>query len=141
MTTLHGTWTITAIGKDAGWAQGLLVQGAAGQDGVHEMNVGDVLAPLQGEEIRITPQAFNPATQAWEESLQREVMSWDPVKGVVITIYADDSPPVGDGDFNDLVVECVCEDEDLRPPRRRPMDLTIPEQAMGHRWPDAPWNR
>jgi len=71
-------------------------------------------------------------------------MSFDADKGVVVTIYADDNPgPTADNDFNDLIVECTSEDPELRPPgvRATPLDLTIPEQAMGHRSPGAPWAR
>ena len=141
MTTLSGNWTLTAIGKEAGWTQGVRVQGSVGQDGVHEMNLGDVLPQLRGEEITVTPYAFNPATQEWVESLERTLFSWDPVKGVVVTIYADDAPGLGDLDFNDLVVECVSDEREIRAPERRSLDLTIPEQVIGRPWPEAPWLR
>jgi hypothetical protein len=140
MTTLRGTWTLTAVSSEAGWTQGVLITGSAAHDGIHPMAVGDVIADVSGHELTVKPHAFDPDVGIWEESLEQEQMSWDPNKGVVITIYADDHPSgTPDHDFNDLVVQCSSQDRDLAAPGHRDMDLTIPEQGVGHRSPGAPW--
>ena len=140
MTTLSGTWTLTAVSSEAGWTQGVLISGSAAHDGIHAMAVGDKIENVRGRNVSVKPQAFNPATESWEESLEQELMSWDAVNGVVITISADDHPSgAPDHDFNDLVVQCTSVEPALAAPRQRPIDLTIPEQGVGHRWPHAPW--
>lgn len=142
MTILSGNWTLTAIQRDAGWKQGVLIVGSAGLDGIHEMAKGTTVGPVVGQAVEVTPYAYNAVVRAWQPSNERKVMSWDAEKGVIVTIYADDNPAAGDGDFNDLVVECTSRDPELGAPsvRQPPPDLTMPEQAVGHRPEHAPWN-
>ena len=120
----------------------MLITGSAGNDGIHEMVLGTVFGPVEGSSFEVKPYAWNPSINEWIPSQEREIMSFEANKGMVITIYADDAPGAGaDGDFNDLVVECTCDDPILQPPKVRqpPLDLTIPEQAIGRRSPEAPW--
>src|SRR5215469_4635056 len=142
MAILRGRWTLTAIGNEAGWKQSVLITGSDETDGFHEMVVGTVVGPVKGAAFEVKPHAWNPDISSWIPSNEREVMSFDPDKGVIVTVYADDDPGVGaDNDFNDLVVECTADERELRPPEvsQRPLDLTIPEQAIGRRSPNAPW--
>jgi hypothetical protein len=129
MATLSGKWTIRAIKKEAGWTQGISISGSRSHDGIHTMVVGTDIQHIEGEAIVITPQAFNPASNVWIQSLEQEQYKWDDKVGMTLTIFADDNPPAGDLDFNDLVVLCTAEDDELVSPhagRHRP-DLTIPE--------------
>lgn len=130
MAHLSGTWTLRAIKKEAGWRQGILISGSNAHDGIHEMVVGDEIHGVQGEEMTVTPQAFNPAL-GWIDSLQEERAGWDDALGMTITISADDNPPLGDKDFNDLVVLCLPEDSELQTPHTFPRpDLTVPESKV-----------
>lgn len=132
MATLSGRWTLRTIGNEAGWTQGILISGSHAHDGVHVMTLGSEIAHVEGEAFTITPQAFNPGTGAWIESLQDERYGWDDQTGMTLTIRTDDNPPAGDHDFNDLVVLCIAEDEELVSPHAglvRP-DLTIPENMV-----------
>lgn len=135
MTTLNGRWTLRAIGHEAGWKQRILISGSQVHDGGHEMVVGTELQHVEGDEITIQAQALNQGTNTWTDSLQQESFDWDDQVGLTLTISADDNPPNGDLDFNDLVVLCVAEDDELRSPHvgyRRP-DLTIPENRVRFR--------
>jgi hypothetical protein len=129
MARLSGTWTLRAIENEAGWRQRVLISGSSAHDGGHEMVVGTEILHVQGEEITVSPQAFDPAANDWIDSLQDERAEWDDAVGLTVTIRADDNPAAADGDFNDLVVLCIAEDDDLVSPQvgvQRP-DLTIPE--------------
>lgn len=131
MARLSGTWTLRTIAQEAGWRQRILISGSATHDGGHETVVGDVIQGVQGEEMVITPQAFDPGLGDWIDSLQEERAAWDDAVGMTITILADDNPSAADGDFNDLVVLCLPEDPDLQTPHTFPRpDLTIPESMV-----------
>lgn len=131
MARLSGTWTLRTIALDAGWRQRILIAGSTAHDGGHEMVLGDEIPNVQGDEMTLTPQAFNPALGDWIDSLQEERAAWDDAVGMTITVFADDNPPGGDRDFNDFVVLCLPEDPDLVTPLRFPRpDLTIPESKV-----------
>lgn len=131
MARLSGTWTLRCIEKESGWRQGILISGSTAHDGIHELTIGDEINGVQGEEMVLTPQAFNPALGDWVDDLQEERAAWDDAVGMTLTIFADDNPPLGDRDFNDLVVLCLPEDPDLQTPHTFPRpDLTIPEKLV-----------
>ena len=132
MARLSGTWTLTAITKLAGWDQRVVITESDTSDGAHPMVVGTVILAVRGVDFDVKPQALNPATGLWLDSFQIDVMSWDPVKGVVVTISADDRTDTPDRDFNDLVVECTSSDPELLPPRfdMPRLDLSIPEKYV-----------
>jgi hypothetical protein len=132
MARLSGTWTLTAIAKLAAWDQRVVITGSTNADGAHPMVPGTVIPNVRGIDFEVKSQAFNPVMGAWLDSFQIDVMSWDPVKGVMLTISADDRTNAPDADFNDLVIECTTSDPELVPPRFNgpPMDLTIPERYM-----------
>ena len=81
----------------------------------------------------VKTQAFNPVRGQWLDSFQIDAMSWDPAKGVIVTISADDQTDAPDADFNDLIVECTSTDPELAPPpfNGPPQDFTIPEPYIG----------
>lgn len=132
MAQLAGKWTLKAIGNEAGWTQGIAISGSMIHDGIHVMAIGTVIGNVEGESFRVEPKAFNPATNTWVDSLSRDEMSWDAEFGVVVTIFADDNPPMGDGDFNDLVILCISQDDELQSPISGfpRLDLSIPEQFI-----------
>ncbi len=132
MARLSGTWTLTAIAKLAEWDQRIVITGSANADGAHPMVPGTIIPNVRGVDFEVTSQAFNPMVGAWLDSFQLEMMSWDSIKGVVLTISADDRTNTPDADFDDLVVECVTTDPELVPPRflGPRMDLTIPERYV-----------
>ena len=139
MARLSGTWALTAIAKLAGWDQRVVIPGSTNADGAHPMVAGTVLPNIRGTDFEVKSQAFNPTMAQWLDSFQIELMSWDPVKGVMLTISADDRTNAPDADFDDLVVECTTTDPELAPPRFRGprMDLTIPERYVRQK-PDRP---
>jgi hypothetical protein len=132
MARLSGTWTLTAIAKLAAWDQRVVISGSTNADGAHPMGAGTVIPNVRGIDFEVKSQALNPVTGLWLDSFQIEVMSWDPVKGVMLTISADDRTNAPDADFDDLVVECTTNDPELVPPRYAGprMDLTIPERYV-----------
>jgi hypothetical protein len=132
MARLSGTWTLTAITKLAGWDQRVVITGSDASDGAHPMVVGTVIPAVRGVDFDVKTQALNPGTGVWLDSFQIDVMSWDPVKGVVVTISSDDRTATPDRDFNDLVVECTSSDPALLPPRYvgPRLDLSIPEKYV-----------
>lgn len=128
MATLNGKWTLRAIEKEAGWEQRVLISGSLAHDGGHVMVVGTEVQHVQGDEFTVTLQAFNPGANLWIDSLEQESYEWDEQIGLTLEIKADDNPPLGDHDFNDLVVLCIAEDDELKSPHTGPRpDLTIPE--------------
>ena len=131
MARLSGTWTLRTITLDAGWRQRILIAGSTAHDGGHEMVLGDEVPNVQGDEMTLTPQAFNPGLGDWIESLQEERAAWADAVGMTITIFADDNPPAGDRDFNDFVVLCLPQDPELITSHTFPRpDLTIPESKV-----------
>ena len=129
MARLSGKWTLQAIGSDAGWKQRIVISGSAAHDGPHVMTLWASIAHVEGSEVQIVAQALNPVTNTWVTSLMQEVMSWDNATGLQVRLNIDDNPPSGDLDFNDLVVLCTAEDDDLASPLAGPRpDLTIPER-------------
>jgi hypothetical protein len=129
MAKLAGKWTLKAIGNDAGWQQRIVISGSNAHDGPHVMILGDTIPHVEGNDINIIAQAFNPGTSAWIDSLVQEVMNWDNASGLQVRLNIDDNPPFGDLDFNDLVILCTAEDAELSSPLAGPRpDLTIPEQ-------------
>lgn len=134
MARLSGKWTLIAIGNDAGWQQCIVISGSNASDGPHIMTLGDTIPHVEGNNIEVTAQAFNPVTRTWINSLVQEVMSWDDATGLQVTLNIDDNPPVGDLDFNDLVILCIAENGELTSPIAGPRpDLTIPEQYFRRR--------
>lgn len=143
MARLSGTWTLTAIAKLAAWDQRIVIAGSTNADGAHPMVAGTVVPNVRGVDFEVKPQAFNPVLAQWLDSFQVDSMSWDPIKGVMLTISADDRSSTPDADFNDLVVVCTTTDPELMPPRFNAprMDLTIPERYVrekAHRRPMDP---
>jgi hypothetical protein len=143
MAQLSGTWTLTAIAKLAGWDQRVVITGSNNADGVYPMVVGTVIPNVQGIDFEVKSQARNSATGQWLDSFQNDVMSWDPIKGVILTIFADDRTDAPDGDFNDLIVECTSSDSELVVPRFNdpPLDLTIPEKYVRTKESSTPYPR
>ena len=129
MAMLSGKWTLRAIGSNAGWQQRLVISGSNAHDGPHVMALNDVIPHVEGKEIKIISQAFNPVANVWVESLVQEIINWDNATGLQIILNMDDNPPNGDKDFNDLVVLCTAEDAELASPLAGPRpDHTIPER-------------
>ena len=129
MAKLSGKWTLQAVGNDAGWQQRIVISGSNAHDGPHVMTLGDSIPHVEGNDINIIAQAFNPGTNTWIGSLVQEVMNWDNASGLQVRLNIDDNPPIGDLDFNDLVVLCTAENAELSSPLAGPRpDLTIPEQ-------------
>lgn len=129
MAKLSGKWTLQAIGNDAGWQQRIVINGSNAHDGPHVMTLGNSIPHVEGNDINIIAQAFNPDTNTWSDSLVQEVMTWDNASGLQVRLNVDDNPPLGDLDFNDLVVLCTAENAELSSPIAGPRpDLTIPEQ-------------
>ena len=132
MARLSGTWTLRATTNQAGWDQRVRIAGSTNADGAHPMVVGTVIPNVRGVDMEVTTQAFNPVVGRWLDSFQIEMMSWDPAKGVMLTISADDRTDAPDADFNDLIVECVSNDPEIVPPRfdGPRLDLTIPQKYI-----------
>lgn len=134
MAKLSGRWTLRAIGTDAGWQQRIVISGSNSHDGPHVMTLGDVIEHVEGTDIDIVAQAFDPGSNTWIDSLVQDVMSWDNASGLQVRLNVDDNPPMGDLDFNDLVVLCTAENAELSSPLAGPRpDLTIPERYYEHR--------
>lgn len=134
MAKLSGKWTLKAIGNDAGWQQRIVISGSNAHDGPHVMTLGDSIPHVEGNDIDIIAQAFNPGTNTWINSLVQEVMNWDNASGLQVRLNIEDNPPLGDLDFNDLVVLCTAENAELSSPLAGPRpDLTIPEQYFRRR--------
>lgn len=133
MTTLSGRWLIRAVAKEAGWEQGVLVGGSDSSDGLHPMEVGDSF-DVTGEVVTLTLRYHDADTGEWGDSLMKDQFAWSDDQGMTVTISADDNPPLGDLDFNDLVVLGVALDPELTSPHAgvaRP-ELTVPEGKV--RW-------
>ena len=131
MAKLSGKWTLSAIGNEAGFKQRIVISGSNAHDGPHEMTVGDTIAHVEGSAISIVAQAFNPGISIWIDSLILESMNWDNATGLQVTLNVDDNPPIGDLDFNDLVILCTAENAELTSPLTGPRpDLTIPRKFV-----------
>ena len=129
MARLSGKWTLLTIGNDAGWQQRIVISGSLAHDGPHVMTLGTSIAHVEGKDIEIAAQAFNPISSTWVDSLMQDVMDWDNASGLQVRLNVDDDPPNGDLDFNDLVILCTAEDPELVSPLAGPRpDLTIPEE-------------
>jgi hypothetical protein len=129
MAKLSGKWTLRAIANDAGWQQRIFISGSNAHDGPHPMVLGTTIPHVEGDAINIIAQAFNPSLNVWIDSLLQEAMNWNNSSGLQVTLSADDNPPHGDLDFNDLVVLCTAENAELASPLAGPRpDLTIPEK-------------
>ncbi len=131
MATLSGRWTISAVTKEAGWDQGMLVAGSDNGDGLHPMDVGDSF-DVTGDEMTLVPQYLNADTGEWGNSLTKDQFAWSDQQGLTVTIYGDDNPPWGDLDFNDLIVVGTALDPELTSPHAgvtRP-GLTVPKEKV-----------
>lgn len=129
MARLCGKWTLQAIGNDAGWQQRIVISGSNAHDGPHVMTLWASIPHVEGKDIEITAQAFNPNSNTWVNSLMQDVMNWDNATGLQVRLNVDDNPPNGDLDFNDLVILCIAEDDELASPLAGPRpDLMIPER-------------
>jgi hypothetical protein len=129
MARLSGKWTLQAIGNDAGWQQRIVISGSIAHDGPHVMTLWTSIAHVEGKDIEIAAQALSPNSNTWVNSLMQDVMNWDNASGLQVRLNVDDNPPNGDLDFNDLVVLCTAEDDELASPLAGPRpDLTIPER-------------
>lgn len=132
MARLSGTWTLQATTNRAGWNQRVLITGSMDTDGAYPMVVGTVIPNVRGIDFEVKLQAFNPGLRQWLDSFEIEAMSWDPAKGVIVTISADDRTNAPDGDYDDLIVECASSDPELVPPAFKGprLDLTIPKRYI-----------
>ena len=136
MAKLSGKWTLRVVQNDAGWQQRIFISGSNAHDGPHPMVLGTTIPHVEGNAINIIPQALNPDLNVWIESLLQEAMNFDNATGLQVTLSADDNPPYGDLDFNDLVVLCTAENAPLVSPLAGPRpDLTIPERFFKWRQP------
>ena len=134
MAILSGKWTLRAIGKEAGWVQGVRISGSLAHDGPHVLDVGDEIVGVEGEKIVVTLAAVDPAFNTWVDSLEQQQAAWDDAIGLTVTLFADDNPPNGDLDFNDLVVFCEPLEGDFVSPhagQQRP-DLSIPVELVAY---------
>ncbi len=69
---------------------------------------------------------------AFQPSRIRRTATCDIDNGLTVTLYADEGPGMGDGDFNDLVLTLRCRNPDINPPPpgKTPPSFTIPTDSI-----------
>lgn len=132
MVALPGSWIVTVTGLNAGWMQAVRISNSNGANGIYQAAAGQEIGRFRGDNLEVTPMHLDPAVGRWAESLAEAKAEWDDLVGLVVTIFADDNPPNGDLDFDDLVIRCVPLDVELTSPNAggQRLDLTIPENQV-----------
>ncbi len=102
---MQGSWTVSVLSKEAGWAQRFRIEGST--NGVDGTYTGDVATPsvfVTGAQWGITVEHNPTGPVSWTQSRHR-LANFRVVGGqFLFDITTDDS--AGDEDFDDLVLTC-----------------------------------
>jgi hypothetical protein len=132
MAQLSGTWTLKVVAHKLKLLR-VVITGSDNADGVYFIMEGPLPKTVQGVNFEVKSQFHLLAPGEWKDTSEKDVMSWDPVKGVILTILADRS--AFNPKFDDLIIECTSSDSELIAPplNNPPMVLTIPEKYVRNR--------
>lgn len=139
MTKLSGTWTLV-IPNQRLWYHRVVITGSDNADGVYL--VTDYIPTVQGVNFEVKSQnvtLFENDMFKWADSFQKDVMSWESLKGVIVTIFAarlaENLTDASGDNFYGLIIECTSSDPELVAPplNNPPMILTIPENYVRNR--------
>ena len=105
----YGKWQITVIGRDAAFEQRFQISGTLSGDGVYDGVPGNAVL-ADGDGFWMLDFQWNDnAGSGWQQSDARMVgIEATLQRGLIKFIGIDDNlPEFRDGDYNDLVVECL----------------------------------
>jgi hypothetical protein len=135
--TFYGKWSLLVTGKNAAFQERLRISGSAGSDGIVAGAVGQGVAAIDGgawdADMEWSSDGVN-----WFPSRVHRIPGVTAADGLIVTLRADDNTPeLGDGDFNDLVVELVYLNREVNPlgPGAPPYSYTVPPDSF---WPQRP---
>lgn len=135
--SFYGSWSLVVLTKEAAFEERARITGSNGSDGFIAGVPGDE-SHVDGEAWQVEMEWSSDGGASWHPSRVRRVPSIVPGKGLVLMLRADDNTEqLGDGDFNDLVLECLYLNEVVNPPGvgAKPYELTTPEDSL---WPKRP---
>jgi hypothetical protein len=127
----YGSWSLLVVEKEAAFEERASILGPPGVNQILAGVVGDGVARVgaDGDVWGIEMEWSSDGGANWYPSRVRRTPSVVPGKGLIVTLFADDNTPqLADGDFNDLIIECVYLNPVINPPGvgTRPPELTAP---------------
>lgn len=128
-----GPWSIAVTQVSADLPQRFVIAGSNNADRAYPGQVGTSVG-VSGDRWTVDLEWLD--GNQFRTSEVRRSMAYDLFKGLSAVIAADDLGPLGDHDFNDLVLELHCEDPALDPmrPDHRRVNFTYPRD----RWRERP---
>jgi hypothetical protein len=134
----YGSWSLLVLSKEASFEERASISGSAASDGIVAGVEGDAIANIDGDAWTVELEWSSDGGASWHPSRIRRTPQVVAGKGLVVTLGADDNTPeLGDGDFNDLVLEFVYLNAVVNPPGvgARPYEFTAPAEWF---WPKRP---
>lgn len=138
--TFYGSWSLTVVSKEAAFEERATIAGSLASDGVVAGVPGVSVAEIEGEEWTVEMEWSSDGGVNWYPSRIRRAPAVVPGSGLVVTLRADDNTPqLGDGDFNDLVIALTYLNQEVNPPgpQKPPYEFTMGKEAFLPKRPRA----
>jgi hypothetical protein len=131
--TFYGSWLIDVTGKDAAYAQRIVISGSDRADGIYAADVSTPRLFVTGLEWILTTEWNDNVSSGWQPSrMRRQPVNFTVQDGLVVVLGVDDNwPQYADGDFDDIVLRCQNIDPDLIPwhPFVQKIDFSLPKRG------------
>ena len=131
--TFYGKWSLNVVAKNAAFQERVRIAGSAGSDGVVAGIAGQGIAAIDGSAWEAIMEWSSDGTN-WFPSRVHRIPGVTATEGLIVTLYADDNTEaLGDGDFNDLIVQFVYLNPVVNPVGGTPpFSYTMPQSSF---WP------
>jgi len=130
--TFYGKWSLKVIAKNADFGERVRIAGSAASDGIVAGIAGQSVAAIDGSAWQADMQWSSDGAN-WFPSRIRRIPTVTTAEGLIVTLFADDNTPeIGDGDFNDLIVQFTYLNRDVNPsaPAAPPYSFTVPPGSV-----------
>jgi hypothetical protein len=129
--TFYGKWSLTVIGVHAAFQERVRIAGSEGSDGPVAGVVGDTIAAINGTVWEAFMEWSSDGGANWFPSRIHRTPGVTPADGLIVTLNADDNTPaLGDGDFNDLIVQFTYLNREINPVGPPPYSFTLPPSSF-----------
>ncbi len=129
----YGKWSLIVTGLNASFAERVRIAGSLASDGAVAGKVGTTVAAIDGSSWQAFMEWSSDGGATWHPSRIHRNPGVNPTDGFIINLNADDNTPaLGDGDFNDLVVQFKYLNPEINPPAPvpPPYGFTVPPASF-----------
>jgi hypothetical protein len=136
--TFYGKWSLVVLAKNAVFQERVRIAGSLASDGPIAGVAGTSVAAIDGNAWQAFMEWSSDGGATWHPSRIHRLPGVTPTAGLIVTLNADDNTPaLGDGDFNDLIVQLTYLNRQVNPlgPSLPPYSFTLPPGAFRPRPP------